>query len=73
MVRLTGSPACHDSAEQPVTGCAWHLAFRFNHAAQGAHGAAQLVFRIPAKLAVVQTETIACAADFAYMHAYVHQ
>ena len=44
MVRLTGSPACHDTAEQPVTGCAWHLAFRFNRAAQGAHGAAQLVF-----------------------------
>jgi hypothetical protein len=32
---LTGSPACHDSVEQPVTGCAWHLAFRFNRAAQG--------------------------------------
>jgi hypothetical protein len=27
-----------------VTGCAWHLAFRFNRSAQGAHGAAQLVF-----------------------------
>jgi hypothetical protein len=71
--RVTGSPACHDSVQQRVTCCAWNLAFRFNRAAQGAHGAAQLVFRIPAKLAVVQTETIACTADFAYMHAYVHQ
>jgi hypothetical protein len=32
-----------------------------------------LFFRIPAKLAFVQMETLVCTADSAYMHAYVQR